>query len=152
MLKTVLKLAVFLFLRTKIKNTQTDTSQHLSTVKNNIVLMAELRAALFKRNFIDELGRLGNSVIGFMFMLLAAFCSGLIGLMWLFALAWTSPERNIILSIALILPLVIGISIYAYIRNSWKKEHLFDKTMTQIENDWRIFRSNVKNATENITD
>lgn len=150
MLKTVLKLAVFLFLRSKVKNVQATTDVHLSTVKHNIVHMAEMRAAVFKQNFNNELKRLGNSVIGFMLMLVAAICSGLIGLMWLFAVAWSSPDRNIILSIAFILPLLLCIGIYAYLRYSWKKEPLFEQAISQIATDWRLFKHGMKHMNEDM--
>jgi hypothetical protein len=151
MLKTALKLAVFLFLRSRAKNTRPGPSDHLSAVKENMAHMAEMRAAIFKQNFIHELRRIGTSIIGFLFMIVAAISSGIIGLLWVFALAWTSPDRNVILTIALILPLLIGVGIYLYLRNSWKKEHLFEKTLLQIETDWRLFRQGVKQATEEIT-
>src|SRR5688572_5810859 len=140
MLKTVLKVAVFFFLRSKAKNVKTTTNDNLSAVKHNIIHMAEMRAVVFKHNFNNELKRLGTSVIGFMLMLVAAICSGLIGLMWLFAIAWNSPDRNVILSIAFILPLLVCVGIFAYLRYSWKKEPLFEQAITQIATDWRLFK------------
>ncbi|MBA4069880.1 MAG: hypothetical protein C0495_08485 [Acinetobacter sp.] len=151
MLKTALKVAVFLFLRSRAKNARAGTVDSLGAVKENMAHMAEMRAAIFKQNFIHELKRIGTSIIGFLFMIVAAISSGIIGLLWIFALAWTSPDRNVILTIALILPLLIGVGIYLYLRNSWKKEHLFEKTLLQIETDWRLFRHGVKQATEEIT-
>lgn len=150
MLKTVFKLAVFLYLRAKVKNTKAKTSDHLSTVKHNMAHLAEMRADLFKQNFNNDIKRLGKSIIGFMFMLVSAICAGLISLMWLFALAWDSPDRNTILGIALILPIVIGVGIYACIRHSWKKEPLFNQVMTQIETDWHLFKHGMKHTAEDI--
>lgn len=150
MLKTVLKLAVFLYLRSKVKNTKAETSDHLSTVKHNMAHLAEVRAAIFKENFNNDLKRLGNSVIGFMFMLVAAISAGLMGLMWLFALAWDSTNRNTILGIAFILPIVIAAGIYVCIRHSWKKEPLFNQVMTQIETDWHLFKHGMKHTAEDI--
>ncbi|MBA3696480.1 MAG: phage holin family protein [Methylotenera sp.] len=150
MWKTALKLAVFIFLRSKINHVKDDIGNSLGTVKENMALLAESRAFIFKQNFHRELSRLGNSLLGFMFMLLAALCSGLTGLIWLFAIAWGSPDRNIILSIILIVPLTIGIGIYLYLRDSWKKEPLFDKTMMQIHSDWLLFRNGLHNVSEEI--
>jgi uncharacterized membrane protein YqjE len=150
MLKTVLKLAVFLFLRSKAKNVKTTTNDNLSAVKHNIIHMAEMRAVVFKHNFNNELKRLGTSVIGFMLMLVAAICSGLIGLMWLFAIAWNSPDRNVILGIAFILPLLVCVGIFAYLRYSWKKEPLFEQAITQIATDWRLFKHGMKHVNEDI--
>jgi hypothetical protein len=150
MLKTVLKLAVFMFLRAKAKNVSAETNHHLSTVKHSVVHLAEMRAAVFKQTFNNELKRLASSAIAFMLMLVAAICSGLIGLMWLFAVAWNSPDRNLILSLAFILPLFAVIGIFAYIRYSWKKEPLFHQALLQIETDWQLFKNTLKHATEDI--
>ncbi len=150
MWKTALKLAVFMFLRSKINNVKDDIGNNLGAVKENMALLAESRALIFRQNFHRELRRLSNSVIGFLFMLLAAVCSGLTALMWLFAIAWDSPHRNAILGTTLILPILIGVGIYFYIRESWKKEPLFDKTMTQIHSDWILFRNGLESVKEEI--
>lgn len=150
MWKTALKLAVFIFLRSKINHVKDDIGNNLGAVKENMALLAESRALIFKQNFNNELQRLGNSLLGFMFMLLATLFSGLTGLMWLFAIAWGSPNRNVILTITLIVPLLIGIGIYLYIRESWKKEPLFNKTMTQIHSDWLLFRNGLDSVAEEI--
>lgn len=150
MWKTALKLAVFIFLRSKINHVKDDIGNNLGAVKENMVLLAESRALIFKQNFNNELQRLGNSLLGFMFMMLAAVFSGLTGLMWLFAIAWGSPNRNVILTFTLIVPLLIGIGIYLYIRESWKREPLFDKTMTQIQSDWLLFRNGLESVAEEI--
>lgn len=150
MWKTALKLAVFIFLRSKINHVKDDIGNNLGAVKENMALLAESRALIFKQNFNHELQRLGNSLLGFMFMMLAAVFSGLTGLMWLFAIAWGSPNRNVILTITLVVPLLIGIGIYLYIRESWKREPLFDKTMTQIQSDWLLFRNGLESVAEEI--
>ena len=150
MWKTALKLAVFIFLRSKINHVKNDIGSNLGAVKENMTLLAESRALIFKQNFNNELQRLGNSLLGFMFMLLATLFSGLTALMWLFAIAWGSPNRNVILTITLIVPLLIAIGIYLYIRESWKKEPLFDKTMTQIQSDWLLFRNGLESVAEEI--
>lgn len=150
MWKTALKLAVFIFLRSKINHVKDDIGNNLGAVKENMALLAESRALIFKQNFNNELQRLGNSLLGFMFMLLATLFSGLTGLMWLFAIAWGSPNRNVILTITLIVPLLIGIGIYLYVRESWKKEPLFNKTMTQIHSDWLLFRNGLDSVAEEI--
>lgn len=150
MWKTALKLAVFIFLRSKINHVKDDIGNNLGAVKENMALLAESRALIFKQNFNHELQRLGNSLLGFMFMMLAAVFSGLTGLMWLFAIAWGSPNRNVILTITLVVPLLIGIGIYLYIRKSWKREPLFDKTMTQIQSDWLLFRNGLESVAEEI--
>jgi uncharacterized membrane protein YqjE len=140
MWKAVLKLLLVLFLRSKITHIKNNPSNHLNTTKENIAVMIESRATLFKQNFSDDLQRMVNSLFGYLLVLLAATCSGLTGMMWLIATAWNSPNRNIILGTTMLLPLIIGISIFAFIRYSWKKEPLFSRSMQQVETDWLIFR------------
>ncbi len=140
MWKTAAKLLVVLFLRNRMNLVTSSFGNQFSEVKEHIAVMAESRAAIFKQNFSKDLQRMVNSLLGYMFMLLAAACSALIGLMWLFAIAWSSPHRDIILGTAMILPILIGVGIFAYIRYSWKKKPLFDRSIKQIESDWLVFR------------
>lgn len=144
---TALKLLVSIFLRNRMNYVKNDYSE----VKENLAVLAESRAAIFKKNFNDELHRLANSLMAFMFLLLAAACSGLTGIMWLFATAWSSPHRDTILGITMILPILIGIGVYTYISNSWKKEPLFQESIKQIENDWQMFRYGL-DGTADISD
>lgn len=144
---TALKLLVSIFLRNRMNYVKNDYSE----VKENLAVLVESRAAIFKKNFNDELHRLANSLIAFMFLLLAAACSGLTGIMWLFATAWSSPHRDTILGITMILPILIGIGVYTYISNSWKKEPLFQESIKQIENDWQMFRYGL-DGTADISD
>ena len=102
--------------------------------------MAESRAAIFKQNFIDEINRAVKSLLGFMLILLFAILSLLTGLMWLFAMAWNSPNRDLILGATMLLPLVIAIGVYFSIRHSWKKQPIFHQSMQQIESDWQVFK------------
>lgn len=150
MWKTALKLAVVMFLRSKINHVKDDIGNNLGAVKENMARLAESRALIFKQNFNRELHRLGNSLLGFMFMSIAAIFSGLTGLMWLFAIAWSSPNRNLILAVIVVVPLLAGIGIYIYIRQSWKKEPLFDKTMKQIHSDWLLFRHGLESVAEEV--
>lgn len=140
MWKTVAKLLVVLFLRNRISQVKTDFSSQFGTVKEHIAVMAESRAVIFKKNFNDDIKRMVNSFIGYMLVLLAVACSVLTGILWLFATAWNSPNRDIILGTAMILPILIGIVIFAFIRYSWKKEPLFSRSMKQVETDWLVFR------------
>lgn len=147
MWQSALKLLVFIFLRNRMNHVKNDFSE----VKENLAVLAESRAAIFKNNFNNELQRMANSLMGLMFLLLIAACSGLTGIMWLFATAWTSPHRDTILGITMILPILIGIGLYTYISNSWKKEPLFQESIKQIENDWQVFRHGL-DGTADISD
>lgn len=140
MWKTAAKLLVIMFLRNRMNHITTDFSKKFDSVKENLAVMAESRAAILKQNFNDDLHRVVNSLFGYMLILLATACSGLTGILWLVAFAWSSPNRNIILGTAMTLPLLIGIGIFAFIRHSWKKEPLLSRSIQQIEADWLVFR------------
>jgi hypothetical protein len=137
MWKTALKLLAVVFLRNRINHVTTDFNNHFGAVKENIAVMAESRAAIFKQNFNDDLQRIVNSFFGLMVISLTAACSGLTGILWLVASAW---NRNIILGTTMILPLLIGIGIFAFMRYSWQKNPLFSRSIEQIETDWLVFR------------
>jgi uncharacterized membrane protein YqjE len=151
MWKTALKLLAVVFFRNRINNVTSDFNNNFGAVKENIAVMAESRAAIFKQNFNDDLQRLVNSLFGFMVILLTAVCSGLTGILWLVASAWSSPNRNIILGTTMILPLLIGISVFVFIRYSWQKEPLFSRSIKQIETDWSIIRGDL-DGTADISD
>jgi uncharacterized membrane protein YqjE len=149
MWKNALKLLFVLFLRNRIHQASNNFGNDFSAVKNNIAVMAESRAAIFKQNFNHDLQRMVNSLFGFMLVLLAAICSGLTGILWLVASAWNSPHRDSILATAMLLPLIIGIGIFVFIHHSWKKQPLLSQSIKQIESDWLVFRGGLDSAVNN---
>lgn len=148
MWKTAFKFLLILFVKNRMefaKNNffnklNTDSGDDFNQLKENVAVMAESRAAIFKQNFNQEVRRVVNSLFYFMLILIATFCAGLTGVMWLFATAWTSPHRETILGTTMVLPILIAIGIYVYVRYSWHKEPLFNQSIVQIENDWQVFR------------
>lgn len=146
MLKTVLKLVAQFMIARFIKNSLEgqvthNAASHFGAVKSSVAALLESHASLFKSQFHQDLKRLVNSFVGYMFILFAALCSGVTGLMWIFATAWNSPNRNIILGPTMILPIILGIAVFVVIRQSWKKQPLLQKSMIQIEQDWQVFRN-----------
>ncbi|MES2502366.1 MAG: phage holin family protein [Pseudomonadota bacterium] len=146
MLKTVLKLVAQLLIARFIRNrveehVSNDAASHFGAVKKSVAALIESHAVLFKSQFNQDLKRLVNSFVGYMFILFAAFCSGITGLMWIFATAWNSPNRDIILGTTMILPIILGIAVFLVIRQSWKKQPLLQQSMIQIEQDWQVFRN-----------
>ena len=149
MWKSALKFVVILFLKNRAElvrrhffnKLNTNSSENLNQLKLSIAAMAESRAAIFKQNFHFEIKRIVNSLFGFMLILLTAMLSLLTGLMWLFATAWVSPYRDIILGITMILPLLIATGVYLYIRRSWQKKPIFQQSILQVESDWQVFRA-----------
>jgi hypothetical protein len=68
--------------------------------------------------------------------------------LWLVATVWNSPDRSIILGTTMILPIIIGIGIFAFINYSWKKEPLFSRSVKQIEADWIVFRNGLEGTAD----
>ena len=156
---SALKFIAILFLKNRMEYVRshffnilnTNTSENLNQLKLSIAAMAESRAAILKQNFHFEVRRVVNSLFGFMLILLAAMLSLLTGLMWLFATAWVSPYRDIILGTTMILPILIAAGVYLYIRRSWQKQPILHQSMVQIESDWQVFRAGL-DGTADISD
>jgi uncharacterized membrane protein YqjE len=157
---TALKFVAILFLKNRMefakvnffKKLSTNSGEDLNRLKENIAAMAESRAAIFKQNFNHEIRRVVKSLFGFMLIFLAAILSSLTGLMWLFALAWASPNRDIILGITMLIPIVLAIGVYFYIRHSWQKQPILHQSMLQIESDWQVFRAGLDGTAETLAD
>ena len=149
MLNTVLKLVgqllIAKFLRSHMQDAEFNMSNkaqsHLGAVKQSMAALVESHAALFKAQFHSDMQRIANSLLGLTFIFFAMLCSGLTALMWLFAVAWNSAHRDLILGTTMILPILIAAGIFLAIRHTWKKQPIFAKSMVQIENDWQVFRN-----------
>ena len=156
---TALKFLAILFIKNRMEfakvnffnKLNTSSSDDLKRLKENIAAMAESRAAIFKQNFNQDVRRVVNSLFGFMLILLAAILSLLTGLMWLFATAWVSPHRDVILGVTMILPILIAVGVYLLIRYSWQKQPILHQSIVQIENDWLVFRAGL-DGTADISD
>ncbi len=153
---TVIKFLAVMFFKNRMQflkhhffnKLNTNSSDDIQRLKINIAAMAESRAAIFKQNFIDEINRAVKSLLGFMLILLFAIFSLLTGLMWLFAMAWNNPNRDLILGATILLPLIIAIGVYLAIRHSWKKQPFFHQSMQQIESDWQVFKVGFDTSTD----
>ena len=144
-LKLVGQLLIAKFLRSHIQDAEINMSNnaqsHFSAVKQSMAALVESHAALFKAQFHSDMQRVANSLLGLTFIFFAILCSGLTALMWLFATAWNSTHRDLILGTTMILPILIAAGIFLAIRHTWKKQPIFAKSMVQIENDWQVFRN-----------
>ena len=153
---TALKFLAVLFLKNRVQfakvnffnKLNSNSSDDLNQLKESIAALAESRAAIFKQNFNHEVRRVVNSLFGFMLIFLAAILSLLTGLMWLFATAWLSPQRDIILGATMILPILIAVGVYLLIRRSWQKQPILHQSIAQIESDWLVFRAGLGDAAD----
>lgn len=156
---TALKFVAILFLKNRMEfikhnffnKLSTNSNDDLIKLKDNVAVMAESRAAIFKQNFNHEVNRVVSSLFGFMLILLAAMLSMLTGLMWLFATAWASPNRNIILGSTMFLSILVAVGVYFFIRRSWQKQPIFHQSIVQVENDWQVFKAGL-DGTADISD
>lgn len=156
MWKTALKLIAQLLIARFFKNRMQDVQQHMSNetqhhfsaVKKSMAALVERHAAVFKAQLSADMKRMALSLLGLVFIFFALMCSGLTAIMWLFAAAWNSPHRDVMLGAAIALPVLIAIGILIAIRLSWKKQPLFAQIMVQIENDWRVFKTGLDGATD----
>lgn len=144
-LKFIAQLLLAKFVRDRMKSVHKDFSDdaegYFSALKKNIAALVENHAAIFKQQLNQDMKRVANSLLGIIFIFFALLCSGLTALMWLFAIAWNSAHRDVILGITMALPLLISIGVFLAIRHTWKKQPLFSKSMVQIENDWQILKN-----------
>ena len=143
-LKLVGQLLIAKFLRSHMQDAEINMSNnaqsHFSAVKQSLAALVESHAALFKAQFHSDMQRVAKSLLGLTFIFFAMLCSGLTALMWLFATAWNSAHRDLILGVTMLLPILIAIGIFLAIRHTWKKQPIFAKSMVQIESDWQVFR------------
>lgn len=73
-------------------------------------------------------------------MILAGTLTGLTALMWIFAIAWTSQDRTMILTCMIGGGGLIVLSIALFISHQWKRKALFEHTINLVESDWLIFK------------
>lgn len=129
------KLLVVLFLRNRFNHVKNDMSE----VKGHVSMYASSRAVMLKRDLTRDLSRVVNSFVGYLMMFAAIIFAGLTSIMWIVAVAMSSPNRDIILGTTMIIPLLAAIGIYTYIHFAWKKAPFLETSFNQIEEDWRAF-------------
>ena len=147
MFASVLKMITFYLIGNRISEAKND----LIEVRENAANYAESRSRRIKENVMQDLQRVVNSFIGYLIMFSAIIFSGLLGLMWLFAAAWQSPNRELILGVSMLLPLCISAVIYTVIKSSWQKKPLLNETTQLISKDWQSFRHGL-DGTADISD
>ena len=154
-LKLITQLLIARFLRSRMQGFQdsinNQTQSHFSAVLKSVAALLSSHTTNFKAQINIETQRIFKSLLGLMMIFFAILISGFTGLVWLIALAWSSPDRNIILGATMILPILIAAGIFLAIRYNWKKQPFFAKSMVQIENDWQVFKNGL-DGTADISD
>ena len=91
-----------------------------------------------------DLDRVTNSFVALLFVFAAIIFSGMMALLWIFAVAWTSDYRDLILAIIIIMPLVLSAVIFFVIKNMWRNSPLLDASATLIAKDWQVIRKGLE--------
>ena len=140
MWKAAIKLAILYMLRNRFTEAKTRLKGDFLRIKDSFADLTENRVLIFRNNLNNELDRVIHSLLGYMLILIGIMCSCITAIIWLTATALNSPHRNLIFSVTMLSPLMIGLIIYLIIRHSWKKEPLFHQSFVQIKQDWQLFR------------
>jgi hypothetical protein len=135
MLKTIIKLLVVYFVNKQLSGAK----EGLVGVKASMTDYAESRAEFVRDDFLQDLQRMLNTILAYFFVFTALVLAGVIALLWIFAIAWESPNRALILSLIILGLLSVSIAIYAAIRYKWKNHYFMSNTNDLIAHDWQLF-------------
>jgi uncharacterized membrane protein YqjE len=147
MLSTILKFITIYIMNQRIAQTK----HNVNVLSEQVADYAESRVTVLKRNLLEDLERMANSFLGFLFMFLALSFSGMVAIMWLFAVAWNSPNREFILGGFILIPLIISAFVYKEVRSIWKKTPFMKTSTDLIAQDWQVFRYGL-DGTADISD
>ncbi len=135
MLRTIIKLLIVYFINKQLSGAK----EGLAGIKTSMTDYAESRAEFVRDDFLQDLQRMLNTVLAYFFVFTALVLAGVIGLLWIFAIAWESPSRALILSAVILGLLSVSVAIYATIRYKWKNHYFMSNTNDLIAHDWRLF-------------
>jgi uncharacterized membrane protein YqjE len=139
MLGAALKLVALYLINNRLSVAKTG----LHTFKEGLADYTESRAEIIRENFQGDVRRIVISFIGFLVITVSFTLFGLLALMWIFAIAWNSPHREVILGITMLIPFLIGLITYGRIKRAWKNKPLMLESIQLITDDWQQFRYGV---------
>lgn len=113
-----------------------------------LMSVVERRAHLFTQSVRDEWNRVVTSIVCVILSLVCLAFSGLIATVWLIAFALHSPDRNLILSIALVVPLLVVGGIAIYLKKLWNQKLFMHDTRSQLNEDWGVLHHAVREKQE----
>jgi hypothetical protein len=140
MLSTLLKLITMYFINQRVEQSK----QHVSVFAKNAADYAESRARFIKSDLMVDLDRMTNSFVGFLIMFAGIIFSGMMALLWIFAIAWNSDYRVLILAFIITTPLILSAIIFYAIRNMWKNSPLLNASTELIARDWQAIRKGLE--------
>lgn len=113
-----------------------------------LMSVVERRAHMFTQSIRDEWNRVVTSIVCLVVSLVCVAFSGLIATVWLISFALHSPDRNLILGTALLIPLVIVAGIAFYLKKLWNEKLFLHDSRTQLNEDWSILHEAVREKQE----
>lgn len=140
MWSNLLKLLAFLFFNRQLQAFK----NNIRTLRNDVADYTEDRALQIKTDFIEETERLATSLIALLIGFSMLIFTGLLGLMWLFSVLWSHPQRSLILGLAMLVPALIAIGVFCFVRKLWKRKPLFASSLDLIGTDWQSFRQHMQ--------
>jgi hypothetical protein len=136
MFKTIIKYLAMYYLNNMISSKANSFMQ----VKDNAADYVESRAIFFKYNLLADLRRVVNSFFVYLAVFFAFVFSGFIGLMWLFSTIAESQNRDLILGIMVITPIIIAVVLLFIVTKHWKENPFINESTRLIAYDWNTFR------------
>lgn len=145
MLKVIIKYIALYYLNNRISS----KANALLQAKDSAADYVESRAIFFKYNLLSDLRRVVNSFFVYLAIFVAFIFSALIGLMWLFSSIAESQNRDLILGIMVITPIIVAAILLFKVINHWNKNPFMNESTRLIAYDWNTFRYGSDNAQQN---
>lgn len=145
MLKVIIKYIALYYLNNRISI----KANSLLQAKDSAADYVESRAIFFKYNLMSDLRRVVNSFFVYLAIFIAFIFSALIGLMWLFSSIAESQNRDLILGIMVITPIIVATILLFKVINHWNKNPFMNESTRLIAYDWKTFRYGADNAQQN---
>lgn len=142
MFKTIIKFIALFYLNSLISSKASSMLQ----AKDNIADYVESRAIFFKYNLLADLRRMVNSFFVCLAIFFAFIFSGLIALMWLFSVIAESQNRDLILGIMVLTPIIIAAALLLIITKYWNENPFMNESTRLIAYDWNHFRYGADNT------
>lgn len=142
MLNIFLRLIVSYYMSQRVSASK----QTVMEVADSVAEYTESRAEVIKQNFTQDIQRASKSIRSLLFVLASVLFSGLVAVIWLFAAIWTCPNRDLILSAIIIIPLILSGLVYCRIKQDWAKVPAMKSATDLLAEDWKIFRNETKSS------
>lgn len=125
------------------------SKQSVLEVTDSAADYAESRALVIRDNLKQDIDRASKSILGLLFILVSIIFSGIVAFIWLFAAIWSCPNRELILSAIVLIPLILSSFVYCRIKQDWGKVPVMKSATDLLSEDWKIFRHGIDSSKPN---